>query len=155
MTLSYVLASSIHAITAVLWIGGIFLAYRIVRPTLMEVEPPVRLTLWYGVFKRFFPWVWLFILLLVISGYWDWYNRFESFATAPFYLHLMQGVGWLMIGLFVWLYFVPFAKFKHFVEQKNFAKAGQILNNKMRPVIATNLFLGIFETIIGASGPFW
>ncbi len=53
-----IVATSLHTVAAVLWVGGIFLAYRVLRPAAMALEPPQRLTLWADVFGRFFPWVW-------------------------------------------------------------------------------------------------
>lgn len=155
MNLSTLLATSLHTVTSVLWIGGIFLAYRVLRPAAMQLEPSERLSLWMSVFNRFFPWVWGFILVLVVSGYWDWMVRFGGFEAAPFYLHVMHLIGWVMIFLFAWLYFVPFARFKNLVLSYDFAAAGQVMNSKMRPIIALNLFLGVAEAVIGASGPFW
>lgn len=150
-----IIATSLHSVAAVLWVGGIFLAYRVLRPAAMTLEPPPRLTLWAEVFGRFFPWVWGFIVLLVISGYWDWVTRFDDLAAVPLYLHAMQWVGWLMIGLFAWLYFGPFQRFRTYVQAGQFAEAGQVMNGKMRPVIAINLALGVLEAVIGASGPYW
>ncbi|WP_232744801.1 CopD family protein [Thiomicrorhabdus sp. Kp2] len=149
------LAIALHSLTAVLWVGGIFLAYRILRPAAMTLEPPIRLRLWVNVFSRFFPWVWLFIIVLVVTGYWDWSVSFGALETTPFYIHAMQIIGWVMIILFAWLYFVPFAKFKQLVADENFPLAGAIMNNQMRPIIAINLSLGVIEVIIGAAGPFW
>lgn len=149
------LAIVLHTVSAVLWVGGIFLAFRVLRPAAMTLEPPMRLNLWVNVFGRFFPWVWLFIILLVVTGYWDWYARFGDLEVTPFYIHAMHIVGWLMILLFAWLYFVPFAKFKALVNQQAYPEAAAIMNNQMRPVIAMNLTLGIIEAIIGTSGPFW
>ncbi len=150
-----IIATSLHTVAAVLWVGGIFLAYRVLRPAAMTLEPPQRLTLWADVFGRFFPWVWGFIVLLVISGYWDWVTRFGDLNVVPLYLHAMQWVGWLMIGLFAWLYFGPFKTFRNYVQAGQFAEAGQVMNGKMRPVIAINLSLGVLEAVIGASGPYW
>ncbi len=50
-----IVATSLHTVAAVLWVGGIFLAYRVLRPAAMALEPPQRLTLWADVFGRFFP----------------------------------------------------------------------------------------------------
>jgi uncharacterized membrane protein len=151
-----VLFTSLHTIAAVLWVGGIFLVYKVFRPTAIEqLEPPQRLQMFLGVFDRFFPWVWVFIAALVVSGYWDWYSRLGGIADASLYMHLMHIIGWIMIVLFAWLYFVAYKQFKTAVQNKEFPVAGAILNDKMRPVIVINLALGILEAVIGASGPYW
>lgn len=150
-----ILASSIHALAAVLWVGGIFLVYKVFRPTVMEVDPPVRLKLFLGVFKRFFPWVWLFIIVLVVTGYIDWFVRFGGFDYSPLYMKLMHLIGWVMIILFAVLYFLMYKKFKVLVETEQYPEAGALLNSKMRPIIIINLILGSLEAVIGASGTMW
>ena len=52
----------IHSLAAVLWVGGMFFAYVVLRPSLQEWEALDRLKLWRGVFRRFFPWVWASVL---------------------------------------------------------------------------------------------
>ena len=146
---------TLHLLAAVFWVGGMFWAFRVLRPASLQLEPPARLNLWLGVFDRFFRWVWLFILLIVVSGYIDWIWRLGNLESIPLYLHLMQGIGWLMIVLFAWMYFVPFQAFKRAVEAQVFPEAGALLNNKIRPVIAINLTLGTLEIIIGSAGKFF
>jgi hypothetical protein len=55
-------------------------------------------------FQKFFPWVWVAILLLFVSGYWMVFTTFGGFTGAGLYIHLMQMIGWLMIALFIWLF---------------------------------------------------
>ncbi|MDX1352780.1 MAG: hypothetical protein R3254_07200, partial [Thiomicrorhabdus sp.] len=81
--------------------------------------------------------------------------RFAGLEATPLYIHAMHLIGWLMIILFAWLYFVPFAKFKSLVNQQSYPDAASMMNTQMRPIIAINLTLGIVEAIIGASGSFW
>ena len=48
----------LHVMGVVVWVGGMFFAYMALRPVAASVlEPPQRLTLWAGVFGKFFPWV--------------------------------------------------------------------------------------------------
>lgn len=155
MNLLDLLAVSLHIISATLWVGGIFLVYQVFRPAAMSLEAPVRLKLFVNVFSRFFPWVWLFILLLVVSGYWDWQNRFSTIDPTPLYLHAMNIIGWIMILLFTWLYFKPFAQLKKAVAEEAYPLAGSIINTQMKPVIIINLALGLLEAVIGVTGPYW
>jgi uncharacterized membrane protein len=105
-------------------------------------------------FQRFFPWVWVAILLLLASGYWMVFRVFGGFAGAGLPIHLMQGIGWLMILLFVWLFHGPWLAFKRAVDAEDWASAGASLD-RIRQIIAINLPLGLIVVIIGASGPFW
>lgn len=152
MSLIDQLAIFLHMIAAVFWVGGMFFAYRVLRPSAMQIESPARLILWKNVFERFFPLVWLFIVLIIVTGYWDIAARFDS---TPMYIKIMSLLGWLMTVIFAWLYFKPYQVFKKAVEEEDFPLAGQTLQNKIRPIIAVNLALGSLEIFIGAIGVFW
>src|SRR6266566_10068104 len=105
------LALALHILGAVVWVGGMFAIYVCLRPALGTLEPPQRLRLMRVTFQKFFPWVWLAILLLLASGYWMLIMTFGGFAGARLYIHLMQMIGWLMIALFVWLFHGPWLAF--------------------------------------------
>ncbi|MEW6765203.1 MAG: CopD family protein [Pseudomonadota bacterium] len=143
---------SLHTLAAVFWIGGIFYSYMILRPASTQLEPPARLRLWDTVFSRFFRWVWLFVAVLVGSGYADLFIRFGGFQ-APGYLHAMQLVGWIMIALYAWLYFVPFKRLRAAVAEARWAD-GAAAMTPIRQVMALNLGLGVLITVIGVAGPF-
>src|SRR5262245_11162319 len=100
-------ARALHIFGAVVWVGGMFAIYVCLRPALGTLEPPQRLQLMRVTFQKFFPWVWVAILLLLVSGYWMMFTTFGGFAGAGLYIHLMQMIGWLMIALFVWLFHGP------------------------------------------------
>src|SRR5215813_6469292 len=89
-------ALALHIFGAVVWVGGMFAIYVCLRPALGTLEPPQRLRLMRVTFEKFFPWVWLAILLLLASGYWMLFTTFGGFAAASPYIHLMQMIGWLM-----------------------------------------------------------
>ena len=59
----------VHAFAAVIWVGGMFFAYMVLRPATGALDPHVRLDLWGQVFVQFFPWVWASIVALLVSGY--------------------------------------------------------------------------------------
>ena len=60
---------ALHTLAAVIWVGGMFFAYLVLRPSAGALEPAIRLALWQRVFSRFFPWVWLSIVVLLASGF--------------------------------------------------------------------------------------
>lgn len=147
------LAVALHSLTAVFWVGGIFFAYMVMRPVSVQLEPPARLQLWSSIYARFFPWVWLFIGVLVISGYVDMATRFGGLSTGPLYLLAMQVVGWVMIALFAWLYFVLFKRLRRAVAAGLWPEAAAVMH-PIRRIMLTNLSLGALITVIGVSGPF-
>src|SRR5262249_28283266 len=145
------LAFALHILGAVVWVGGMFAIYVCLRRALVTLEPPQRLRLMRVTFQKFFPWVWMAVLLLLASGYSMVFIVFGGFAGAGLHVHLMQGIGWLMIALFVWLFHGPWLAFKRAVDA---ASAGTSLD-RIRQIISINLPLGLIVVLIGASGRFW
>jgi uncharacterized membrane protein len=148
------LAIALHVLGAVVWVGGMFAIYVALRPALGTLEPPQRLRLMRATFRIFFPWVWVAILLLLASGYWMVFMTFGGFARVGLHIHLMQGIGWLMIALFVWLFHGPWLALKRAVEAEDWPRAGASLN-RIRQIIAVNLPLGLIVVVVGASGRYW
>ena len=142
-------ALALHIFGAVVWVGGMFAIYVCLRPALGTLEPPQRLRLMRVTFEKFFPWVWLAILLLLASGYWMLFTTFGGFAAASPYIHLMQ-----MIALFVWLFHGPWLAFKRAIDVEDWLSAGTSLN-RIRQIIRVNLPLGLVVVVIGGSGRYW
>ncbi len=146
------IAIVLHILSAVLWVGGMFFAHQVLRPVaVQQFEPPQRLTMWAQVFKRFFPWVWLCVILLPASGYWLVFRLFGGMDTVGLHIQLMQGLGWLMILLYLHLYFVPFRRLKEAVITEQWPEAGKQLN-QIRRIVGTNLLLGIVVIAVAAGG---
>lgn len=147
-------ATGLHALAAIVWVGGMFLIYVCLRPAHTVLPPPERIKLMTGVFQRFFKWVWIAIGLLLLSGYWIVFGAYAGFANAPQHIHIMQGTGWLMILLFLHLYFAPWKRMRRAAEAEDWATAAENMG-KMRRIVAANLGLGLITAAIGASGRFW
>jgi uncharacterized membrane protein len=145
---------ALHVLAAVVWVGGMFFAYLVLRPSTGPLEPALRLALWQRVFDRFFPWVWASIAALLISGYAMLFAHFDGFAGAPLHIHVMQVTGILMMLIFLHLYFAPWRRFSRAVETGALQDAGAALN-QIRRIVAINLVLGLITVTFGASGRFW
>jgi uncharacterized membrane protein len=145
---------AIHALAAVIWVGGMFFAYIVLRPSAGPLEGPVRLQLWERVFSRFFPWVWTSVATLIASGLGMIFWGYGGFAAVGTYVHLMLGIGLLMTAIYAHLYFVPWPRLRRAVVAANWAEAGVQLG-VIRRIVAVNLTLGLITVAIGASGRFW
>ena len=145
---------ALHALAAVVWVGGMFFAYMVLRPSAGPLEPPLRLALWARIFGRFFPWVWASIAVLLVSGYAMLFLRFGGFAGAGLHIHVMQVTGILMMALFLHLFFAKWRRFSRAVETGAFQDAAASLD-RIRRIVAINLVLGIVTVAVGASGRFW
>jgi len=145
---------ALHAVAAVVWVGGMFFAYTVLRPALTMFEPPQRLALLNAVFERFFVFVWIIVIALPATGYLLLFRLFGGFAGAGAYIHVMHAVALVMIGLFVFLYFVPYRHFRAAVAAQKWPVAAGHLNT-IRRIIGINTILGLVTIIVGASGRFW
>lgn len=151
MTLMPVLIS-LHLLAAVIWIGGMFFAWMALRPVAASLlEPPLRLPLWSQTFAKFFPWVWLAVILLPLTGYWMLFDVFGGMGRAGLHIHLMQGIGWLMILLFMHAFFAPYKRLKRAVAAGDWPAGGQQLA-VIRRLIGINLSLGLVLVVIVAAG---
>ncbi len=143
---------ALHVLAAVIWVGGMFFAYIVLRPVAATLlEPPTRLTLWMHVFQRFFPWVWGAILTLFITGLWLVFWGFNGFSGVGWKIHAMLSLGVVMTVLFSYLYFKPFKQLQQAVSAELWPAAGVCLN-RIRQLIAVNLALGLLVVIIATTG---
>ena len=148
------LLAALHVLAAVIWVGGMFFAYMVLRPSAAPLEPPSRLALWRRVLGRFFLWVWASIAVLVASGYAMLFSHFGGFGSAPLHVNIMQATGILMMLLFMHLFFAPWRRFSRAVDAGTWADGAASLN-QIRVIVAINLALGLVTVIAGASGRFW
>lgn len=137
----------LHLLSVVVWVGGMFFAYMVLRPSAVEVlQPPERLQLWNNVFSRFFKWVWIAILLILVSGF-SMIHQFGGMLLVPKYIHAMLLLGSIMMVIFGYVFFGQFANFKLAVSATDWPKAAVILGT-IRKLVATNLLLGLLIFII-------
>jgi len=149
------LYSLLHVIAAVIWVGGMFFAYNFLRPAAGELlEPPARLSLWVGVFKRFFPYVWVSIIVLPLTGYLMVFSRWDEMGNAPFYVHIMNGLGTLMILIYCYVFFVPFKQLKAAVVENIWPEGAKALA-KIRVLVAINTFIGLVVIVVASGGRFY
>ncbi len=143
-----------HILAAVIWVGGMFFAYLVLRPGARALEPALRLPLWHRVFSRFFPWVWASIVALLASGYGMIFLGFGGFAGIGPHVHAMQATGIVMMLVFLHLFFAPWQRFRRAIAAGDFPGAGRYLE-QIRLLVAINLVLGLVTVIVGASGRYW
>jgi len=145
---------ALHLLSAVIWVGGMFFAYMCLRPVAAtQLEPPARLTLWVGTFGKFFPYVWLAIILLPLTGYLMMFRLFGGF-DAPLYIHLMNGIGTVMILIYLHVFFAPYRRLKQAVLQQDWPAGGKKLA-QIRILVGLNTTLGIITLLIAGGGRFF
>jgi uncharacterized membrane protein len=144
----------LHALSAVVWVGGMYFAHQVLRPAAASLEPGPRLTLWSRVLGRFFAWVIAAIILLLLTGYSLVFGVYSGFSGVGLHIHLMQGIGILMMLLFFHLYFAPWRRFRAAVVRQDWAEGGRQLG-QIRTIVTINLVLGAVVVAIGSSGRYW
>src|ERR1700757_1955114 len=144
----------LHALSAVVWVGGMFFAHQVLRPATAALDPGPRLLLWSRVLGLFFSWVIVAILVLLASGYTMVFAVLGGFGRIGLHVNLMQGIGILMMLLFFHLYFAPWRRFRHAVAREDWAEGGRQLG-QVRTIVTVNLVLGLIVVAIGSSGRYW
>jgi uncharacterized membrane protein len=143
---------ALHLLSAVTWVGGMFFAYMVLRPVAAnQLEPPVRLRLWVGVFSRFFPWVWLSVVVLLATGYWMLFKLYGGMAGAPLYVHLMNGLGIVMMLIYLHVFFAPYRRLKQAVANEDWPGGGAKLA-QIRILVGINTILGLAVIAIAGGG---
>ena len=146
------IALSLHLLSVVVWVGGMFFAYMALRPVAARLlEPAQRLPLWAQTFARFFPWVWVAVITLLVTGLWMVKSVFGGFGQVGLHIHLMTGIGMLMILLFMHIFFAPYRRMKQALANNDIPEAGKRLA-QIRIIIAINLTLGLIVTVIASGG---
>lgn len=149
------LALALHALAAVIWVGGMTFAYFFLRPAAGEVlEAPQPQDLWRAVFSRFFPVVWLLIGILLLTGYYMIFGVLGGFANAGTHVHIMHALGLLMVLLFAHVFFAPWRRFRQAIDKNERAAAAMKLE-QIRLLIGVNLVLGLIIVAVASSGRYW
>lgn len=141
----------LHLLSIVVWVGGMFFAHQVLRPVAAaQLEPPQRLTLWTGVFGRFFPWVWVCVVLTLGSGLYM-IRVMGGMGVVPLYVHAMLALGLTMMAIYAYVFFVPYARLKRGVAGQDW-KAGGAALAAIRQLVGINLSLGLVTIAIATAG---
>jgi uncharacterized membrane protein len=148
------IALALHALSAVVWVGGMAFAYLFVRPAAGALEGPQRQTLWRGTFARFFPVVWATVVLLLATGYYLIFVTYGGFGGVGVHVHIMHLLGLVMMAIFAHVFFAPWRRFARAVDAGDRETAARNIE-QIRKFVAINLMLGLLVVAIGSSGRFW
>jgi uncharacterized membrane protein len=139
----YACVKALHLLCAVLWVGGMFFAYVVLRPSMAAIEAPQRMLLHTRVFKSFFLVIWHAMPLILLTGGGMLALRWDM-ATAPWQIQAMMGLGLLMAAIFLALFFGPYRQFRRTIDRTRMASS----LDTIRKLIGVNLILGLVTVII-------
>ena len=155
MNLAAPIAVTLHLLATLVWVGGMFFAHMALRPEAAQLlAPPQRLPLMTGVFRRFFLWVWIAVITLLASGYWMVFALYGGFGAVGPHIHIMSGLGLVMVALFVFVFFVPYRAMRKALAIDDFKEAGRRLA-LIRLIVVINLTLGIVVSSVAVAGRYW
>jgi uncharacterized membrane protein len=148
---TYPIALTLHLLATIIWVGGMFFAHMALRQEAARLEPAERLPLLAGVFRRFFTWVWIAVVTLLVTGFWMLFAVFGGFGGVGVHIHMMLVIGLLMSLLFLYLYTIPYRRMLEHLATGVLPGAASDLA-RIRAIVLTNLILGLTTTVIATLG---
>lgn len=140
----------LHVLGVVVWVGGMFFAYVVLRPAAVDVlEAPQRLRLWSAVLGRFFNWVWAAVALILGTGF-HMTSVLGGFA-APLHARTMLILGVIMTLIFGHVVLALYPRLRAAVDAGDWPGAGAALG-RIRRLVGVNLGLGIVTVSVAILG---
>ncbi|GAB7523488.1 CopD family protein [Paraburkholderia edwinii] len=140
MTKAIEIALFLHLLGVAVWIGGMVFAHFCLRPALGDLSPQLRLPLWESVFGRFFNWVGVSVLVILVSG--GFLLSQYGGAHAMWQLHAMAGLGIVMMLIFGHIRFAVFPRIRRAVQAQKWPDGANAVAT-VRRLVVVNLVLGV------------
>ncbi|MDD5299936.1 MAG: CopD family protein [Gallionella sp.] len=138
----------IHLLAVLIWVGGMFFAYVVLRKATAEaLDPSQRLRLWAAVLRLFFNWVWAAVGVILITGFYLIY-LYGGIAHVSRYVHVMLALGLVMMVIHGYMFFTHYVPFSLHVDRRRWKEAGEPLDT-IRKLLAVSLALGLLT--VGAA----
>ncbi|WP_233828960.1 CopD family protein [Paraburkholderia sp. ZP32-5] len=134
------IALFLHLLGVAVWVGGMIFAHFCLRPALGDLSPQLRLPLWESVFGRFFNWVGVSVLVILISGGFLLMQFGGGHATWP--LHAMAGLGIMMMLIFGHIRFAVFPRIRRAVQAQKWPDGARAVGT-IRRLVLINIVLGV------------
>jgi uncharacterized membrane protein len=139
------IALTLHVLSVIVWVGGMFFAHMALRPSVATLAPEQRLPLLAAVLGKFFHWVVVAITLLLLTGLYL-VGKMGGFKALGLYVHVMFGLGLLMMLIFGHIYFAGFKKLKRAVAVTDLPSAAKAMG-QIRLLVGVNLVIGFVVVI--------
>jgi uncharacterized membrane protein len=140
MSIATEVALFLHLLGVAVWIGGMVFAHFCLRPALADLSPQLRLPLWESVFGRFFNWVGVSVIVILLSG--GFLLMQFGGSHALWQLHAMAGLGIVMMLVFGHIRFAVFPRIRRAVQAQNWPDGARAVGT-VRRLVVVNLVLGV------------
>jgi uncharacterized membrane protein len=94
------------------------------------------------------------IARLLVSGFAMVLLGLGGFLAVGAYVRAMMALGIVMVIIYIYLYFVPWQRFRRAVSIEDWPAANATLQ-RMRFIVGVNLILGLVTIVVGASGRYY
>lgn len=138
---------AIHTMSAVVWVGGVFFMVMIMKWAVHVLEPKDRVAVMTRVFDRFFFWVWVSVILILVTGFYIIFALYGGFKGLGMHIHIMLTIGLLMTFIYAYIYFVPFQKLKKLKEAGDIPAAVKQVHS-IRDIGMVQLVLGTLLIVL-------
>ena len=149
----YATLKTLHVLAIIVWIGGMVFAHFFLRPSVAQLDPPVRLRLMHDVLGRFFQAVLAASALTLASGAWM-LGRVAKQAVQsggsfemPLAWTIMAVLGVAMVAIFMHIRFALYKKLDRAVAASEWGAGGAALA-QIRTWVSVNLGLGVIVLLV-------
>ncbi|WP_372657524.1 CopD family protein [Hydrogenophaga sp.] len=145
----------LHLLAVIVWVGGMVFAQFFLRPAALQLEPPLRVRLMYGVMRRFFAAVLVALVLILVSGLWMIARVAKENVQAglafnmPLDWTIMATLGIVMMAIFGHIRFALFKRLSRAVAASDWPAGGKALAS-IRTWVSINLALGLITVAVAA-----
>ncbi len=144
---------AVHVLGAVLWVGGMGFAILALAPALGTLDPPQRLALLAGVFRRFFLVVWHAMPAVLLTGWALLFGWYDGFRGAGWHVHVMHLLGLAMGLVYLAVVFGPWRAMRSALAAGDTAAAASAAG-RVRRLVMLNLALGLATVAVATWGRF-
>lgn len=146
------LLKTVHLLSVVVWVGGMFFAHVCLRPAVAILDAPMRLRLLHAVFGRFFLVVVVAALAVLVSGFWMTKLAAQSGFRMPWHWSAMAAIGVLMVVIFGLIRFLLYRRLDRAVAASDWSAARTAVV-QIRQAVLVNLVLGLATIVmVGLAG---
>jgi uncharacterized membrane protein len=140
---------AVHFLAATAWVGGMFYALMVLRPSLGLLDANPRMQVHLQTLRRFFLVVWHAMPLMLLTGWAMIFLAWGGFAHLPLSINLMQAGGILMALIFLYAFFDPYRRLRRAIRPTPEMVDG------IRSLILANLVIGVLVIVAGSLGHTW
>ncbi len=155
--MGYAILKSIHLLSIIVWVGGMFFVLWCLRPAAAALEPPQRVALMRAALARFFAILTVVIGLVLLSGVWMIATASRVSVNAgigfnmPIDWHVMVTLGVVMMAIFVYVRWALFRQVEHAADAQQWPVAAAALE-RIRRLVLVNVVLAVVIVVVTRLG---